>query len=763
MTNPSNLLLPSDEESSDANEEKDFHINKKYASEYQKRKQKQELALYKDDESESDDDSSEDEDGNLLTTDLDVNIMKTLNAIRNKEKQVYDPETKFFGNQTENESTSDDEEEVKAKPKRYKDVLREEILEKMEKQEADNDQEESSFQGDEDDDQKFRFAYDDEQKEIRKAFLDSTKDDSDDEGLLVIKSKGHRDIDPEIEKELQQEIAKLEATVGEKSKLVDPRGEVKNGESFLLNYFKNRAWLDTERDDESSSEEGDDSDGEVPMKTSPSNRENDDASLEELDQADDFEAKYNFRFEEAASQHQSGAELSNISYARGQTMTTLRRKDETRREKRLARQERKALERQAKEEQLRRLKNAKRQELEEKMKQIKSVLGDLDDGAVDEAMLLQLLEGDFDPDKFESLMKDTYGDEFYQKQDSQWKNDLDVRESLKSAEDGALLVGQDDVEGGLYDGDGEDDENENENSHDNDEDEWPDDMEEEPYNEEAGEETELERKVKSRMMDELYKLDYEDIIADMPTRFKYKQVNPNNYGLTTEEILFCRDSTLKQFVSLKKLAPYQEEGEYVVNSRKRRRFREIARKEMEELMQQDRGLDEEYAEKNHDEEKDQKKKRRRKRSKKGEDETKEESKDEPPKGTKDRNPEASKSKRRRRKKNAAATEMEDKDSKAKEEHEPRNTKKEIVKEMKTETAEIKSDKKEKKGVSSDNKESKKTSSDKKAKMEESSDKKESKKASDKKDKKKRPSKSKSKKKVKEIDGVSQSRLASYGL
>ncbi len=766
MSKSSKLLLPSDEEDSDKEEENDFRINKKFASAYEKRKQKQELAAHKDYDDESgsdDDDSSEDEDGELLTTDLDVNIMKTLNAIRNKEQQVYDPSTKFFDNETEKETSSSDEEvQRKTKPKRYKDVVREEILEKMEKEEGDQD--DDRFREGEDDsgeDHRFRYAYDDEQKAIRKAFLDSTKDESDDEGLLVIKSKDRQQMDPESEKKLQEEIAKLEATIGEKSDLVDPRGEVANAESFLLNYFKKRAWLDTERDgSESSSDDDDNSNGEIPMKSSAIRSGDDDASLDELDQADDFEAQYNFRFEEAVSRTQSGADLSNISYARGQTMNTLRRNDETRREKRLARQERKALERQAKEEQLRRLKNAKRQELEEKMKQIKTVLGDLDEGAVDEAILLQLLEGDFDPDKFESLMKETYGDDFYQKQDSQWKSDLDVRESLKTDEDGALLVGQDDAEGGLYDvGDeeeeGNDVENESSNNQEGDnEEDWPDDMEEEPYEDNAGEETELERKVKSRIMDELYKLDYEDIIADMPTRFKYKQVKPNNYGLSTEEILFCRDSTLKQFVSLKKLAPYQEDGEYVINSRKRRRFREMAKREIDELLQQEAGLQQEYVEKNHDVETDQKqKKRRRKRSKKGEDETEQVATEEPAKSAPNANVDATKSKRRRRKKNTSAAESEefknsknDKDSTIMENQTTEKSKRaeddsiDDVKAKRTSN----NDEKVKKGLSNDKAEKPDAKQDKKAK-------------------KKKLSKSKNEKKSKVIDGVSQSRLASYGL
>ena len=62
------------------------------------------------------------------------------------------------------------------------------------------------------------------------------------------------------------------------------------------------------------------------------------------------------------------------------------------------------------------------------------------------------------------------------------------------------------------------------------------------------------------MMDELYQLDYEDIVAGMPTRVKYRQVEKEDFGLTAEEILLADDSELNQFVSLKKIAAYREQG-----------------------------------------------------------------------------------------------------------------------------------------------------------------------------------------------------------
>ncbi|GLT25160.1 hypothetical protein SLA2020_003070 [Shorea laevis] len=60
------------------------------------------------------------------------------------------------------------------------------------------------------------------------------------------------------------------------------------------------------------------------------------------------------------------------------------------------------------------------------------------------------------------------------------------------------------------------------------------------------------------MLEKFYKLDYEDTIEDLKTKFKYAKIKLNKFGLKTEEMLMMDDKELNQYVSLKKLAPYRD-------------------------------------------------------------------------------------------------------------------------------------------------------------------------------------------------------------
>lgn len=59
-----------------------------------------------------------------------------------------------------------------------------------------------------------------------------------------------------------------------------------------------------------------------------------------------------------------------------------------------------------------------------------------------------------------------------------------------------------------------------------------------------------------KYMEEYYNLNYEDMIGDLPTRFKYRKVDANNFGLSPVEILLADDKDLNQVAGLKTLAPY---------------------------------------------------------------------------------------------------------------------------------------------------------------------------------------------------------------
>ena len=62
-----------------------------------------------------------------------------------------------------------------------------------------------------------------------------------------------------------------------------------------------------------------------------------------------------------------------------------------------------------------------------------------------------------------------------------------------------------------------------------------------------------------RHLEEFYPLDYEDIVGGIPTRFKYREVVANDYGLTTEEVMQADDHELNSWANLRRIVQFRAE------------------------------------------------------------------------------------------------------------------------------------------------------------------------------------------------------------
>mmetsp|Transcript_4433 Transcript_4433/g.11343 ORF Transcript_4433/g.11343 Transcript_4433/m.11343 type:complete len:503 (+) Transcript_4433:1-1509(+) len=360
--------------------------------------------------------------------------------------------------------------------------------------------------------------------------------------------------DRKVSKAKQQDVQMLESLFKDAPKDKD--------EEFLRNFVLSEGWVNKNSVDDMSSDEEDEDD------------------LEELEKADKFEAQYNFRFEEPGGDTIESHPRFDDS--------TVRRRESTRKRQRDSKKQRKQEEKERAKEELRRLKALKRQELEERLKRTAAMAG-VDNEKL--AFNVDDLEGDFDPDEWDKKMAATFNDDYY--------NEDDENMAVHSSD-------EDDV-GEFKDGD--------------DEDNRTGELaasnivfreESAAAGEEQGEDGENGQKLSKsarrrlrkrhgilveasepldsaegmRKLDpfekELYKLDYEDIIAGgLKTRFRYRKVQPNSYGLTTEEILNADDKLLQSFVSVKQMAPYGD-GDLHVTAKRRRRFREAYRKSLKE-------------------------------------------------------------------------------------------------------------------------------------------------------------------------------------
>jgi protein KRI1 len=141
----------------------------------------------------------------------------------------------------------------------------------------------------------------------------------------------------------------------------------------------------------------------------------------------------------------------------------------------------------------------------------------------------ELLDEDWDPEKYEREMASQFNDEYYDENDEDFappdNSDL-LNEDFDYPEEG-------DEEGV--------------------------DEEQEAYAEyEEGEGEEEEDNYEQQIEEALYKYDYEDVVAGMPCRFKYRQVEKEDFGLSIDDILDADDAALNKFVGLKAIVGYSD-------------------------------------------------------------------------------------------------------------------------------------------------------------------------------------------------------------
>lgn len=550
----------------DANNDDDvvskIEIDKEFAKRYEHNKKREALQRYEQlqkeglvDESESGSESSSSDETDIKKT--DVKFFDNLLKVKNRDPSLYS-NVKLFesdGSDTEEEDIKDgNEKHTKKKPMYLKDVMARHLIEKGPEL---DDEEGSSIKT-----KRADKSYNDEQEELRKAFLDAVEDEEEEgeQEFLKLKERKNEEVSGDGNA-ADADGVEFEKKLGD---YFGGEGELDEGSMFLRDFFKNKMWLGKDERDDVGEEEVDEL-----LRDE-----------EEVERQEKYEESYNFRYEESVGDRV----LGHSRKVEG----SVRKQDNSRKEQRKNKEERMKIAEMERKEELKHLKNLKKKEMKEKMKKVMEVAGFKDDNEFPLD-----LEDEFDPDEHDKMMKKAFDVQYYEAEDvepgfgSDDDNDNDEMEKPDfDKEDELLGLPKDwdmiDSSDGFLAA--------RERSLKLKQQKGNDCCEkEEGSGEERSEESKRKRKrkmslvqkVKEEMMEEYYKLDYEGTIGDLKTRFKYAKVDPNKFGLKTEEILEMDDKELNQYVSIKKLAPYMDK-EWKVPSTKKHQQKMMIKERLQE-------------------------------------------------------------------------------------------------------------------------------------------------------------------------------------
>ena len=545
-----------------------FNTNNEYAERYNTWRQKERLQTLKDrygdidiNEDDAEDESSdeeEDEDAEGLTPQIEKDFFVTLATLKRKDPSVYDGKTQFF--QDKPESSQEKKTKEKSKKVTLADIERKVILEKGGKfdeiDEKDEDDQEPA-------------NYNEEMKNIKDSFKEAFKNDSDDDEEDTFLTKRKKTSEEKVKEEEdykewlagQKDDLSDENVEKEMSSLRDFWNNEKIGadEKFLKDFILNKSYLENENDDY------------VPSYDEIVHDSDEDLSEDErnIKKQEEFEHKYNFRFEEPDEEF--------IKRYPRTIKDSLRRQDDKRKKKRKEVEERKKQEKDQKMNEIKMLKNLKKKEIMDKLQKLKQITGN-QDMELDE----EDIEGDFDPQKYDKKMAEifnNYDDDCVADEEKPTFSDLE--------EEFDDNYGDDFEDWDNWTGAGGSNNGEVEHG----DDKLEPHCEDENFNMDCDYQQEIVESTKKRKgrrkskfsqalekssdkptfdpsdktfteyIDEYYKLDCEDLIGDLPCRFKYRSVQANDFGLSVEEVLGAEDRELNAWASLRKTCQYRNEEE----------------------------------------------------------------------------------------------------------------------------------------------------------------------------------------------------------